>query len=163
MSARRRYANRINARRSTGPRTRAGKARAVRNARQHGLSVYTLGDPAVAAEVGALARAIAGTHADAQLIALAWSIAGAQVALRRASTARHEILSDPCRDPAAAFAAIAAIERYEARARRCRKLAMAAFEAACVDSTLAPESPREDDFYQTKPTSENVDQAKAYM
>ena len=37
--ARRAFANRLNARKSTGPRTAAGKAAVARNARRHGLSV----------------------------------------------------------------------------------------------------------------------------
>ena len=120
--------------------------RAARNARRHGLSSFTLGDPVVAGEVCALTRAIAGTDADARLIAQAWPVAAAQVALRLASKARHEILCDPSRGDAGAFAAIAAIERYEARARGRRKLAMAAFEAAREDAargTFLPNEPNE--------------------
>jgi hypothetical protein len=169
VSARKRYTNRINARRSTGPKTRAGKARVARNARRHGLGASTVRDPVVAGEVCALAMAIAGPNAHAQLIAQAWPVAAAQVALRRASIARHEILCDPSREPTAAFAAIAAIERHEARARRCRKVAMAAFQAAraaqrersreharfgCSGADLQVDGAC---FYQTEPTSKNID------
>src|SRR5205085_6792173 len=56
-------ANRVNAARSTRPRTRAGKAAAARNALRHGLSLPVLADTALAAEAAALARRIAGEGA----------------------------------------------------------------------------------------------------
>jgi hypothetical protein len=64
-AARRREANRANARASTGPKTRAGKARSAGNARRHGLSLPALRDPALAHEIVALARAIVGAEAGA--------------------------------------------------------------------------------------------------
>jgi hypothetical protein len=59
-SAALRVANRANAARSTGPRTRAGKAIVARNALRHGLSLPVLADPALAADVAALVQRIAG-------------------------------------------------------------------------------------------------------
>ena len=61
-----RAANRANAARSTGPRTRAGKAAVARNALRHGLSLPVLADPALAPEVAALATRIAGEGASAR-------------------------------------------------------------------------------------------------
>ena len=51
-------ASRLNAQRSTGLRTPAGKAKAARNSRHHGLSISVLADPALAREVEACARRI---------------------------------------------------------------------------------------------------------
>ena len=64
-AARRREANRANARASTGPKTRAGTARSAGNARRHGLSLPALRDPALAHEIVAPARAIVGAEAGA--------------------------------------------------------------------------------------------------
>jgi hypothetical protein len=68
--------------RSTGPRTRAGKATVARNAWRHGLSLPVLAVAALAPEVAALARAIAGASAASR--AAAARIAEAQVDLARA-------------------------------------------------------------------------------
>ncbi len=53
-------ANRKNARRSTGPRTAASKARVSRNALWHGLGIPVTRDPEVSAEIDRLAAALAG-------------------------------------------------------------------------------------------------------
>src|SRR5438132_1704677 len=64
VSAAKRAANRRNARRSTGPRTAAGKARAALNALRHGLTACRLYDPAFMREAAALARAILQSATD---------------------------------------------------------------------------------------------------
>jgi hypothetical protein len=58
-------ANRRNARKSTGPRTRAGKKRARRNSYRHGLSYGAAGAVAFARHIEALAKKIAGRSAAA--------------------------------------------------------------------------------------------------
>ena len=55
ISPRKLAANRANARRSTGPRTREGKRRSSRNALKHGLSVRIAADPA---ELAAMVKRI---------------------------------------------------------------------------------------------------------
>jgi hypothetical protein len=84
ISARKIHANRANARTSTGPRTAAGKARAARNARRHGLTLSVLADPVRAAELDDIAREIAGEGANPELQELASRIAAAQIDLVRA-------------------------------------------------------------------------------
>ena len=49
--ARKAYANRMNAQKSTGPKTPAGKALVAHNSHRHGLSLPVLDDPALSREV----------------------------------------------------------------------------------------------------------------
>jgi hypothetical protein len=74
-SERQHRANRVNAEASTGPKSAAGKTRAARNALRHGLNVPVLSDAALAPDVEALARRIAGNAAGALLFEQARRIA----------------------------------------------------------------------------------------
>ena len=93
ISARKRNANRANARASTGPRTAAGKENAARNALRHGLRSPISADPALSAEVEALAREIAGEGASQEQQVLATRVAEAQIDLKRIRRARHDLLT----------------------------------------------------------------------
>src|SRR5580700_2523263 len=57
-SERKRAANRVNARLSTGPRTAACKTRVKQNALRHGLNVAVADDPLLSEDVERIARAI---------------------------------------------------------------------------------------------------------
>jgi hypothetical protein len=57
-------ANRANAMRSTGPKTRAGKLASSRNAYRHGLSGPWRLDPFTLVKVDAIALAVAGPEAS---------------------------------------------------------------------------------------------------
>jgi hypothetical protein len=96
---RRTQANRINAKASTGPRTSQGKARAARNARQHGLSLPALADPAWSVEINTLAARIAGDDADSERWQLACCIAAAHIDVMRVRQARHQMLGQALKDP----------------------------------------------------------------
>ena len=87
---RRLQANRANARRSTGPTSAAGKARAVQNARRHGLSQDILADPALGQEVEELAQRIAHEAGRPDLIDLARRLAHAQIDVQRIRQFRQE-------------------------------------------------------------------------
>ncbi len=89
VSERKARANRANARASTGPRTVAGKARAARNAKRHGLTLSALVDPAYADDIKACAKVIAGEGATAEMEKLACRIAAAQIDLKRIRMARR--------------------------------------------------------------------------
>jgi hypothetical protein len=94
-SARQRYANRANAKRSTGPRTEAGKAAARLNAWRHGLAGPLRLEPGADEELEQLARAIAGGEAGSDLMALARRIAEAELDVRRVGRASRLLAKLP--------------------------------------------------------------------
>jgi hypothetical protein len=96
-SSRQLYANRRNAKRSTGPRTAAGKGAARLNARRHGLAVPLRSEPGVDQEIERLAGAIAGVRSD--LMDLARRIAEADIELRRIRKARVLLAKNPPQPP----------------------------------------------------------------
>ena len=149
VSDRKLAANRSNARRSTGPRTPAGVARAARNAMRHGLAIPLARDPVACAEVERLAAALVGRYLSPARLDQARIAAEAEFELRRvrvcrkalldwkaAELAAHEPDDDPRSDPvafygkheasalAAALPELEALERYERRAVSRRKRAM---------------------------------------
>jgi len=91
-SDRRRRANRVNAKSSTGPKTAAGKTRAAQNALRHGLNVSVLADLALAPEVETMARKIAGPDADVESLEHVRRISEAQVDLNRVRACRRRVL-----------------------------------------------------------------------
>ncbi len=99
ISGRRRQANRANAKLSTGPKSRSGKARSSQNALRHGLNLPIWSDPTLAPEAEGLARSIAGRKASNMKIELARQIASAQVDINRVRRLRTNmigcLLSDP--------------------------------------------------------------------
>ena len=147
-SERKARASRANARRSTGPRSGPGKARAAMNAHRHGLSQDILADPTLAAEIETLSEQVAQSARPHDLRDLARRVAEAQVDLRRirhyrvrrtteAVSAAGAGTANGCAAPEAFAAAIApllkellAIERYERRALSRRKFAIRDFERA---------------------------------
>jgi len=86
-------ANRANAKRSTGPKTAAGKLRSSRNAFRHGLSGPLPSDPATSAKVDRIAGEIAGDQASEHQKAAAQDVACAQMELLRIRSIRSERLA----------------------------------------------------------------------
>ena len=80
-----------NAKKSTGPRTGAGKRRASRNAYSHGLALNQSG-AAYARQVEKLARKIAGRTADAITLEHARVAAEAELELRRVRRIRLALI-----------------------------------------------------------------------
>jgi hypothetical protein len=77
-------ANRLNARKSTGPLSRAGKRRPSRNAYRHGLASSSKPDAATARKLDQLARQIVGDSNSEIILELARSAAEAKLDLARA-------------------------------------------------------------------------------
>jgi hypothetical protein len=135
-SERKILANRQNARRSTGPRTSGGKARARQNALRHGLAVTVLRDPHLLKEVKQLAQAIVGESSDSGNLVYAKTIAETELDLRRIRLARAEVMqrftSLQCTPVTGASvsklgsiaSALLRIDRYERRALSRRKFAI---------------------------------------
>lgn len=91
VSERQRAASRTNGAKSRGPRSEAGKQRASRNARTHGL--FSLPDRAASLkEVEALARELAGGRSDGIIQEQARNAAEAEIDLRRVRRAKLALI-----------------------------------------------------------------------
>ena len=85
-------ANRRNAGKSTGPRSRAGKQRARFNAYQHGLTSSLVASAVVARKIERLARKIAGNTKDGSILGHARSAADAEFDLTRVRRVRVALI-----------------------------------------------------------------------
>ena len=85
-------ANRRNAGKSTGPRSRAGKQRACFNAYQHGLTTSPIPSAAFARKIERLARRIAGNSKDEIILGHARSAAHAEFDLARVRRVRVALI-----------------------------------------------------------------------
>jgi hypothetical protein len=92
-------ANQANAKASTGPTSKAGKARSAKNALRHGLNVPVWNDPALAAQAEAIALKIAGPDRNPEALELARRIGEAQVDLNRVRALQTALVADPLGDP----------------------------------------------------------------
>lgn len=92
-------ANRRNAGKSTGPKSRAGKSRTARNARRHGLASSVWSDPALDGATESLARELAGPAATPELRRLACDAAAAHIAVDRVRRAAHRLMAQQLEDP----------------------------------------------------------------
>jgi hypothetical protein len=85
-------ANRRNARKSTGPRSGAGRKRASRNAYRHGLTLSITSTAAFAKQLDILVRKIAGDSEDAIVLERARAIAEAELDLARVRRAKLALI-----------------------------------------------------------------------
>jgi hypothetical protein len=85
-------ANRRNARKSTGPRSGAGKKRSSRNAYRHGLTLSITSTVAFAKQLDKLARKIAGDTEDPILLERARAVAQAELDLARVRRAKVALI-----------------------------------------------------------------------
>jgi hypothetical protein len=84
-------ANRANAKRSTGPKTSAGKSKASRNAFRHGLSCPLPEDSSE--QLGALSRILGSEEADEAQLRYLTEVAHAQLELLRIRKIRSELMA----------------------------------------------------------------------
>jgi hypothetical protein len=123
-------ANRANAKRSTGPKTVAGKMWSSRNAYRHGLSCPLPLDPE---KVDAIALALAGDGTDEQRLAAASEVARAQLELLRVRSVRAQLITSVKIDLLAIdtlkLHRLTALDRYERYARTKRRRASDSFDA----------------------------------
>ena len=93
-------ANRLNGRKSRGPRTAAGKRIASRNALRHGLAAITHRQPVSSDEIERFAKALCGGDDDPSLLEQARVIAGNEL-VRRAISAQQLAVVERVRDRSA--------------------------------------------------------------
>ena len=124
-------ANRANAKRSTGPRTLAGKAISSHNAYRHGLSDTLRLDPLISAKINALAHALVGQQAGEHLLISAANFAQAQLQLLRVGAVRTELMAEIELSDVSSHALrrIAALDRYELYSLTMRRRAFKNLEA----------------------------------
>jgi hypothetical protein len=91
-SAKRIEANRENSKRSTGPRTSRGKARASHNAFRHGLASVALPILKVSPQIELLAKAICGKGATQEQYELALNVAESELMVLKVRAARAEVI-----------------------------------------------------------------------
>jgi hypothetical protein len=114
-------ANRANAKKSTGPKTAAGKIRCSRNAFRHGLSRPMLEDAVMLTKIEAIAHAIVdnagGEHQQA--------FARSQLDLQRIRDVRTCLFTDAANGTSdvCALRRLVALDRYERLARTKRRRA----------------------------------------
>ena len=118
-------ANRANAKRSTGPKTAAGRARSSRNAYRHGLSLeLPLNDPALWTGMDAMMQALFGGEepVDPNVTAAA-EFAEAQIKLLQIRKVRRDMLNELERHDHQDFSRLVALDRYERLAHSKRRRA----------------------------------------
>ena len=129
-------ANRQNARRSTGPWTRSGKARVARNALRHGLAVPVATLPEYDGAIKQLTADLVGNDASKERFFAASQIAEATIDLRRVRAVKRVLVQELIAQirgamtgklastTAALTASLMRLERYERRACSRQKTAM---------------------------------------
>jgi hypothetical protein len=86
-------ANRANAKRSTGPKTAAGKMKSGRNAYRHGLSCPLQLDPISMSRADAIAHALVGELPSEERLNSAADFAWAQLELLRIRSTRADLMA----------------------------------------------------------------------
>jgi hypothetical protein len=109
-------ANRRNARKSTGPRSGAGRKRASRNAYRHGLTLSITSSAALAKQLDKLVRKVAGDTDDPIILERAREIAQAELDLARVRRAKVALIERASAfgelDPPQLFSTVSQVIRF---------------------------------------------------
>ena len=121
-------ANRENAKRSTGPKTAAGRLKSSRNSLRHGLSLPLTFDAAASAKTDQIAQLLVPENAEDAQVMAATEVAQAQAELLRIGAVRNELMAEldltvgtPNVDQ---LRRLAALDRYERLAVARRRQAI---------------------------------------
>jgi hypothetical protein len=111
-------ANRANAKRSTGPKTAAGKQKSSRNAYRHGLSGLVLWDPAILAKIDSATRDCVGEVAAEDQLTSPADFFRTQIELLRIRAIRTELWASISQKEGEDYnpkdlKRLAALDRYE--------------------------------------------------
>ena len=126
-------ANRLNARKSSGPRTPASKAIASRNALRHGLAALVHKHPVLSAEIEGLAEALCDGDDDPTLFAQVLIIGRNALVLRTISAQQIGVI-ERLADPSAIALAKGdnSLKLGKAHSRKCKRAFKRAYCAARV-------------------------------
>jgi len=125
-------ANRANAKRSSGPKTAAGRLRSSRNALRHGLSLPLDTDPAASMRARGMAQLLVPDGADPIQTLAAFEMAQAHAQLQRVGAVRSQLMAnlDFASPNLKQMRRLAALERYERQALTRRRRAVRTLAAA---------------------------------
>jgi hypothetical protein len=118
-------ANRRNAKKSTGPKTAAGRLTSSRNSFRYGLSLPLTFEVAESAKAERMLQMLVSDLVDEERVRAATEMAQAALELRRVGAIRTTMLAelDPASGDLDQLRRLAALDRYEARALTRRRRA----------------------------------------
>jgi hypothetical protein len=138
-------ANRLNAKKSSGPKTLSGKLQSSQNAWRHGLAAAMNAKPTLSTDIKRMANAICGDkHADPDLYDLAVAIARWQIVLLKVRAARNatteplNTISPKAEGVEELAPAVPSdeecvrLDHYDRRARSARNRAIRKFQAISI-------------------------------